>query len=256
MAKTALITGGSKGVGRKTAELLASAGCNVIVNYRSDQECAEQFVRKMAAAWGVKALAAAGDVSKKEDCEQLASTALQTFGRVDILVHNAGPYIDERKPMADYEWDEWNTLISGNMTAVFYLTKLLLPAMKENRWGRIITFGFDRVETAPGWVDRSAFAAAKTGLASLTKTIALEEAASGVTANMVCPGDIAGSWKERGMADAAGVNSPRVPVGRPGTGEDIARVVTFLASEDSSFITGAVIPVTGGQDVLGKHFRK
>ncbi|OMP65690.1 SDR family oxidoreductase [Domibacillus epiphyticus] len=256
MVKTALVTGGSKGIGRKTVELLALSGCNVIVNYRSDQEYAESFVKGVETSFDVKALSILGDVSKKEDCERLSASVLQEFGRVDILVHNAGPYIHERKRMGDYSWDDWNHLINGNVTSVFYLTKLLLPSMRENGWGRIITFGFDRVETAPAWVNRSAFAAAKTGLASLTKTLAAEEAASGVTANMVCPGDIIGSWKERSVVDAVGVDSPLVPVGRPGTGEDIARVVAFLASDESSFITGAVIPVTGGQDVLGKHLKE
>ncbi|MGG3449932.1 MULTISPECIES: SDR family oxidoreductase [Bacillaceae] len=256
MIKTALITGGSKGIGRKTAESLAAAGCRVVINYRSDREQAEQFASELSATFGVVAAAVGGDVSSKEDCEHIASFVLREFGGADIVVHNAGPYIHERKTMAEYSWDEWTMLMNGNMTAVFYLTKLLLPSMKENGWGRIITFGFDRVDTAPGWIDRSAYAAAKTGLASLTKTIAAEEAASGVTANMVCPGDITGSWKEKKMIDALGVHSTHVPVGRPGTGEDIARVVAFLVSEESSFITGAIIPVTGGQDVLGKHFRK
>lgn len=256
MTKTALITGGSKGIGRKTAQSLAEAGCRVVINYRSDREQAEQFANELSATFGVAAAVVRGDVSLKEDCEHIASFVLEEFGGADIVVHNAGPYIHERKTMVEYSWDEWSMLVNGNMTAVFYLTKLLLPSMKENGWGRIITFGFDRVETAPGWFCRSAFAASKTGLASLTKTIAMEEAASGVTVNMICPGDITGSWKEGNMADAIPVESCLVPVGRPGTGEDIARVVVFLASEESSFITGAIIPVTGGQDVLGKHFRK
>lgn len=252
MAKTALITGASKGMGRKTAEYLAAAGIHVVLNYRSDPEQAKALARHLAHQYNVEATAVYGDISKKEDCEQLAAAA----GAIDILIHNAGPYIQERKPMAEYAWDEWDTLISGNLTSIFYLTKLLLPGMKERGFGRVIAFGFDRVETAPGWVDRSAFAAAKTGAASLIKTIALEEAAYGITANMICPGDIGGAWKEKDIDDALGCEANRVPVGRPGTGGDIARVAAFLASEASSFITGAIIPVTGGQDVLGKHFRR
>ncbi|WNS82172.1 SDR family oxidoreductase [Domibacillus sp. DTU_2020_1001157_1_SI_ALB_TIR_016] len=251
MAKRALITGGSKGIGRKTAEYLAAAGCSVVINYRSDAASAELFATELSNRFGVQASAVQGDVSRKEDCENIASFS----GEIDILIHNAGPYIKERKPMADYSWDEWHGLISGNLTSVFYLSKLLLPGMKERGWGRLIAFGFDRVETAPAWVDRSAFAAAKTGLASLIKTIALEEASSGITANMICPGDIAGKWKEEDINAAEGKPAPLVPVGRPGTGGDIARVAAFLASEASAFITGAIIPVTGGQDVLCKHFR-
>jgi 3-oxoacyl-[acyl-carrier protein] reductase len=117
----------------------------------------------------------------------------------------------------------------------------------------MITIGFDRVETAPAWKFRSAYAAAKTGAASLTKTLAIEEAENGITVNMVCPGDIRGEYKEmkiKNVRDQSDINNP---IGRPGTGEDIARVISFLCNEDSDFITGSVIPVTGGKDVLNKH---
>ncbi len=157
--------------------------------------------------------------------------------------------------MADYEIKEWDYLINGNLNAVFYLSNLLIPYMRKQKWGRIITVGFDRVESAPGWIYRSAFAAAKSGLASLTKTIALEEAEHGITANMVCPGDIIGEWKEREIMESLKEKDDSVPVGRPGTGEDVSRVISFLADENSSFITGSVIPVTGGKDVLGKVYR-
>ncbi|HEY9577944.1 MAG TPA: SDR family oxidoreductase, partial [Pseudobacillus sp.] len=100
----------------------------------------------------------------------------------------------------------------------------------------------------------SAFAAAKAGLASLTRTISMEEAKNGITANMICPGDIADYWKEETIANAKRVTSSVVPVGRPGTGEDLARVVAFLISDHADFITGSMIPVTGGQDVLGKIY--
>jgi 3-oxoacyl-[acyl-carrier protein] reductase len=122
--------------------------------------------------------------------------------------------------------------------------------MRKQHWGRIITIGFDRVESTPGWVFRSAFGAAKTALASLTKTIAIEEAEYGITANMVCPGDIISRWKEKSIDEA--IISDSVPVGRYGTGEDISRVISFLIDEKSDFITGSIISVTGGMDVLGK----
>lgn len=158
--------------------------------------------------------------------------------------------------MGDYNISEWNYIINGNLNAVFYLSNLIIPSMRKRKWGRIITVGFDRVESAPGWIYRSAFAAAKSGLASLTKTIALEEAENGITANMVCPGDIVGEWKEKAIEDSLHTVDPTVPVGRPGTGEDVSRVISFLANEQSSFITGSIIPITGGKDVLGKIFRE
>jgi 3-oxoacyl-[acyl-carrier protein] reductase len=132
MAKTALVTGGSKGIGRKTAEYLAAAGHSIMINYRSGAQQAESFAAELADRYNVKTEAVYGDVSVKEDCEQVVSS----IGGVDILIHNAGPYIQERKPMSHYSWEEWNYLVNGNLTAVFYLTKLFLPGMKKRRFSR------------------------------------------------------------------------------------------------------------------------
>lgn len=254
--KTALITGGATGLGRRTALQLAAEGTNIVINYRNSKTEAEQLAEELTNRFNTKNLCVQGDITSFKDCEQIVSQALKEFTAIDIVVHNAGPYISERKKMADYQVDEWTYLINGNLNAVFYLSNLLIPSMRERKWGRIITVGFDRVESAPGWIYRSAFAAAKSGLASLTKTLALEEAENGITANMVCPGDITGEWKERAISESANAIDSSVPVGRPGTGEDISRVICFLAKEDSSFITGSIIPITGGKDVLGKAFRE
>lgn len=250
--KTALITGASRGIGKRTAITLAENGYNVVINYHKSKEEAESLGQQLSAAFGVQAAPIHGDISKKEDCERLIQAAAAEFGSIDIIIHNAGPYVAERKTLDEYSWEEWEYMVNGNLNSVFYLTKLSLPYMRANQWGRVITFGFDRVETAPGWIYRSAFAAAKTGLASFTRTLAAEEASNGITANMICPGDIAGEWKERGITEARTAEHDLVPVGRPGTGEDLARVVAFLVSEDADFMTGSIIPVTGGQDVLGK----
>lgn len=252
--KTALITGGSKGIGKCTATILAERGYNVIINYRSSKEAAEKLVIELSEKFAIEAVVVQGDVSNKEDCERLMHQSVESLGGIDILIHNAGPYVPLRKTMAEYEWDEWQYMINGNLSSVFYLTKLAMPYMRAKKWGRIITFGYDRVETTPGWIYRSAFAAAKAGLASLTRTISIEEAKNGITANMICPGDIADRWKEETIANAKRQSSSIVPVGRPGTGEDLARVVSFLVSDNADFITGSMIPVTGGQDVLGKIY--
>ncbi|KZR60158.1 SDR family oxidoreductase [Pseudobacillus badius] len=253
--KTALITGGSRGIGKCTAAVLAERGYNIIINYRTSKTEAEKLTAELSEQFGVGAIAVQGDISKKSDCEALIDQSAESFGGVDVLIHNAGPYISLRKTMDEYEWDEWQYMINGNLNSAFYLTKLALPYMRAEKWGRVITFGYDRVETAPGWIYRSAFAAAKAGLASLTRTLSLEEAKHGITANMICPGDIAERWKEETIANARRETSSLVPVGRPGTGEDLARVVSFLVSDDADFITGSMIPVTGGQDVLGKIYR-
>lgn len=255
--KNALITGGASGIGKRTAEALAEQGIHLVINYRKSEEQAKQLAQYLSTKYGTKNIAIQGDIATYESCQSIVSEINNHFASVDIVIHNAGPYIHERKKMIDYSVEEWNYIINGNLNSVFYLSKLLLPAMRAQNWGRFIMVGFDRVETAPGWLYRSAFAAAKTGLASLMRTIALEEAEFGITANMVCPGDIIGEWKEKDIQDSLECKDEKTPVGRPGTGEDIARVIAFLIAEQSSFLTGSVIPVTGGKDVLGKiHYQK
>jgi 3-oxoacyl-[acyl-carrier protein] reductase len=249
--KTALITGGASGIGKKTALYLAENGFQLAINYRNSEEEAISLANQLTERFGTKNIAVQGDVANKEDCIRIINETISIFHTVDVLVHNAGPYIHERKKLADYSFEEWNYIVQGNLSAVFYLTKLIIPSMRNQKWARIITFGFDRVETTPGWVFRSAFAAAKAGLASLTRTISIEEAENGITANMVCPGDVINEWKESNIGDAIGVIG-NAPIGRYGTGEDIARVIAFLVDEKSDFITGSIIPVTGGLDVLGK----
>jgi 3-oxoacyl-[acyl-carrier protein] reductase len=250
--KIAVITGGAKGIGRKTAHLLAQSGITIAVTYRNSKTEAEELIEELRRLYGVGGMAVQGDASIEAECIEAAGTIVNAYGKIDILIHNAGPYIHERKTMMDYSSQEWNYLINGNLNGFFYMAKEIIPYMRKNKWGRIITFGFDRSDTAPGWIYRSAFAAAKSGLTSLTKTLALEEAAHGITVNMVCPGDIIGEWKESGIDHAKNRNDKTVPIGRPGTGEDLARVIRFLCDERSDFITGSVIPVTGGKDVLNK----
>ncbi|AND41060.1 SDR family oxidoreductase [Cytobacillus oceanisediminis] len=254
--KAALITGGATGIGKRTAYVLAAKGIDLVINYRSSQKEAVSLCRELTKKYGTKNIALQGDISIPAECVKMSESALNDFPVIDIVIHNAGPYVHERKEMMEYTFEQWNYLINGNLNAVFYLSKLFIPKMREAGWGRIITIGFDRVESASGWIYRSAFAAAKTGAASLTKSIALEEAGNGITANMVCPGDIVGEWKEKKIEEAAEVQENASPVGRPGTGEDIARVISFLTDEKSDFITGSIIPVTGGKDVLGKVYQE
>jgi 3-oxoacyl-[acyl-carrier protein] reductase len=252
--KSVMITGGSKGIGSRTAIEFSKNGYKVFINYKSDVEYANDFVKQLRGVYNNEVFAVKGDVSNPDDCEKMAEITNEQCEGIDILIHNAGPYVKERKTFDEYSPEEWNYIVNGNLNSVFYLTRLMIPKMREKKWGRIITLGYDRVETSPGWVYRSAFAAAKAGLASFTKTISIEEAKNGITSNMVCPGDIVGEWKEDEIVRAKERKDPATPVGRPGTGQDVARVVEFLCREDSDFITGAVIPVTGGKDVLGKVF--
>lgn len=253
--KTALITGGATGIGKRTAIELAKQGINLVINYRSSEKEAYRLASFLSEEYGTRNTVVCGDMALQADCEKVVDEALDFSPQINILVHNAGPYKHERKSMIDYTPEEWNYITNGNLNALFYLCRRLIPRMREENWGRIITIGFDRVETAPGWIYRSAFAAAKTGLASLTKSLALEEAEFGITVNMVSPGDITNEWKEKDIRDADSMVDDESPIIRPGTGEDISRVIGFLVHEDSSFITGSIVPVTGGKDVLGKKTR-
>lgn len=246
------ITGSGTGLGKRTAIELAAKGSHLVLNYVNSEKETKQLALLLEKTYGINTLVLKGDISKFEECQLMVSRAIEHFGQIDILVNNAGPYIFERKQMIDYAIEEWDYMINGNLNSVFYLCKLTIPFMRKQGWGRIVNIGFDRAETAPAWKYRSAFAAAKVGLVSLTKTLALEEAKNKITVNMVCPGDIIGDWKEADIEQAKMHMDKGTPVQRAGTGEDIARMISFLCEEKSDFITGAVISVTGGKDVLAK----
>jgi len=248
----ALVTAGSKGLGKKVCERLLEDGFFLSINYRSDVNAVERLKREWEAFQG-RFVFLQGDVTKKDDLVRIVSKANEAFGPIDTLINNAGPYIFERKKLVDYTDDEWYNMIEGNLSSVFHLVKLVVPQMRKKRFGRIITYGFQGANSAPGWINRSAFSAAKVGLVSLTKTIAYEEAEYGITANMICPGNIVGEMKEANIADARKKTDSETPIGRSGTGEDIARIVSFLCDENSDMVTGAVIDVTGGVEVVHRY---
>lgn len=251
--RTALITGSAKGLGFRIAHELAAQGIRIAINYRSSVAEAQALRREIESRYHIDVLLLQGDVSSPTDAARLVDTVVSAWKRIDILIHNAGPYIKERKKLAEYTDEEWNTMIHGNLSSAFYLCRAAIPPMRDRRFGRIVTIGFEKAPSAPGWMYRSAFAAAKAGLVSLTRTIALEEAENGITANMVCPGDVVGDDKQRTIEEARSISDPDTPVGRPGTGEDISRAIAFFCNEQSDFITGAVLEVTGGKDVLNKY---
>ncbi|WP_416151492.1 SDR family oxidoreductase [Salipaludibacillus sp. HK11] len=247
----AIITAGSKGLGRKVSETLLDEGYSLTINYRSEKvigHLREVWADKLERIQFVK-----GDVTIKGDLVNLVEKAYERFSRIDVLVLNAGPYIFERKKLMDYSDDQWLQMIDGNLSSAFYLFKQVIPIMREQKYGRIITYGFQEAQHAPGWVYRSAFAAAKVGLVSLTKTISIEEAEYGITANMVCPGEILGEMKEANIEDARTAYDEETSIGRSGTGEDIARTILFLSEPKADMVTGAVVEVTGGVDVLHKY---
>lgn len=255
LMRHAVITAGSKGLGRKVTERFLKDGCSVTVSYRSDLAKVEEL-KKEWEPFSEQLQFVQGDISKKEDIERIIHKAMDRFGRIDYLINNAGPYIFERKKLVDYKEEEWYEMINGNLSSVFHFLKLTIPIMRDQHFGRIVTYGFQDAEQTPGWMYRSAYSAAKVGLVSLTKTVALEEAEFGITANMVCPGDIVGDMKEADIEIARKVEDTHTPVGRPGSGEDIARIIAFLCEEDSDLITGSVISASGGVRVVHRYDKR
>lgn len=249
IGRTALITGSAKGLGRRTAIELAALGCDIAINYVASQKEAEQLAEEIRSI-GRRAIAVKADISQPDMADKLVSAVENELGVVDILVNNAGPFIRERRLFADYKPEEIHYLMNGNLVGTMLLDHRVLPGMREREWGRIIHFGFGHAAEARSWPHRAVYAAAKVGLVSFTKTLAVEEAASGITVNMICPGDIRGNNKEKSIVDVAGMIDEESPRGRPGTGEDVARMIAFLCLPESDFITGNTIDVSGGLDPI------
>lgn len=247
----AIVTAGTKGLGKMVTERLLEDGCSVTVNFRSDT----RRVERLQDEWHMykdRLQFVQGDITDKDAIIHIVNEAVSRFDRVDYLINNAGPYVFQEKKLADYEDNEWYEMIEGNLSSVFHFAKKVIPIMRKQAFGRIITYGFQDAQYTPGWIYRSAFSAAKVGLASLTKTLAQEEAENGITANMICPGDITGARKEMDIQRAKAVDDAKTPIGRPGSGGDIARLIHFLCSDESDLITGGVFEASGGVDVVNR----
>jgi 3-oxoacyl-[acyl-carrier protein] reductase len=253
--RTALVTGSAKGLGRRTALELAASGCDVAINYVTSRDEAERLVQDIE-RMGRRACAVHGDIAKTDDAERLVSEVENKLGGIAILVNNAGPFIRERRLFADYRPEDIHYMMNGNLVGTMLMDHRVLPGMRSRQWGRIIHFGFGHASEARSWPHRAVYAAAKVGLVSFTKTLAVEEAANGITVNMICPGDIRGGNKEKSIADVEGILDDESPRGRPGTGEDVARMIAFLCLPESDFITGNTIDVSGGLDPIRTHLKR
>lgn len=252
--KTALVTGSAKGLGKRTALQLAENGCNLIINYQESELEAEQ-VKRQIESLGCRAIAVQADITTTAGVDKLAETAESWAGGVDILVNNAGPFVRKRRLFSEYDEETIVRLLHGNLLSVMLLDHRLLPRMRERKWGRIIHFGFGHAGEARAWPHRAVYAAAKTGLVSFTKSLAVEEAPYGITVNLIGPGDIRGVNKERSIDEVEDEYDSESPIGRPGAGEDVARVILFLCERKSAFLTGNVIDVTGGFDPIRANIK-
>jgi 3-oxoacyl-[acyl-carrier protein] reductase len=245
--RTALVTGGSRGIGRATAELLAEAGAKVAVNYRRDDRSAEDFVRRVRAAGG-EALALAGDLSRPEEARQLVRDVLAAWGRLDIVVNNAGIWEEDRAGAGDL--DTWDRTFGVNVRGAFVLTDAAIgPIEKE---GGSIVF-VSSTAGQRGEARHSAYAASKGALISYTKSLAAELGPRGIRVNCVAPG-----WVDTGMtAEALGDAESRaeieksIPLGRVGRPEDVAAAILFLVSDLARHVQGEVLNVNGGSVLVG-----
>ena len=239
--KVALITGGSRGIGREIALKLADEGAKIAINFTSNVAKAEE-VQKEIESKGKEVILVKGDVSNVADAEKIALTMFNKFGRIDILVNNAGITRDSLLlRMKDSDFDD---VINTNLKGVYNCTKQIAKYMIKNHYGRIVNMS--SIVALTGNVGQTNYSAAKAGIIGFSKSVAKELASRGVTVNVVAPGfiktDMTDSLPERIKESML----KEIPVGRIGTPEDIANVVKFLVSDSASYITGQVIRVDGG----------
>ncbi|GMA59891.1 SDR family oxidoreductase [Alicyclobacillus fastidiosus] len=249
LSRTAFVTSAGKGLGHAMVLALARAGWNVSFTYGGSEEEAKRLEAQITAAGGA-ALAIHCDLFDRASVLQAVAVAKQRFESIDALVHNFGPFVFERKPLADYDEDMWQRMMHGNLTNFFWLYTELIHDMRSRRFGRFVTIGYDGAGEARGWRFRAAYAAAKAGLAALTRSVAREERTFGITANMVCPGDIRGTDKMKMFDDVTGQVTEEGL--RPAVGEDIARAVAWLCHADSQEVNGTVLEITGAREILAR----
>lgn len=239
--KVALVTGGSRGIGRAIAVALAREGAKVAINFAGNEKAAEE-TKALVERAGSEAILLKADVSDKDADAALIDTVVKTYGKIDILVNNAG--ITRDSLMVRMKEDDFDAVIDTNLRSVFYLTKAVAKSMMKKRTGRIINMS--SVVGLTGNAGQVNYAAAKAGVLGITKSAAKELASRGITVNAVAPGFI-----ETDMTDVLSDTVKEsllheIPLKRMGEPKDVANAVLFLASDQSAYITGQVIHVDGG----------
>ncbi|CTQ32228.1 acetoacetyl-CoA reductase [Jannaschia rubra] len=238
MARIALVTGGSRGIGAAISKALKDAGCSVAATYAGNDEKAAAFTKET----GIKTYK--WDVADHAACKDGIAQVESDLGPVDILVNNAG--ITRDAPFHKMTPEQWNEVIGTNLTGVFNMTHNVWAGMRERKFGRIVTIS--SINGQKGQFAQANYSAAKAGDIGFTKSLAQEGARAGITVNVVAPGyintEMMSTIPEKVMNE---VILPQIPVGRLGEAEEIARCVAFLASDEAGFITGSTLSANGGQ---------
>jgi 3-hydroxybutyrate dehydrogenase len=252
--KTALVTGSTSGIGLGIAQTLAAQGANVVLNGLGNAEDIERQRARIASDCNVTVRYIGADLSQSAEIAAMMAAAIAEFGAVDILVNNAG--IQHVAPVDDFPVEKWNAILAINLTASFHTVRLALPAMKARKWGRIINIASAHALVASPF--KSAYVAAKHGIAGFTKTVALEVATLGITMNAICPGYVWTPLVEKQIPDTAkarGLTPQQViddvllhaqPTKQFVTIEQVAALAAFLASDAAASLTGAILPLDGG----------
>jgi len=239
--RTALVTGSGRNIGRAVALALAADGFNIVVNGLNKRVACEETAEAVR-AHGVEAVVAMGDAGTAEGCAEIAGTGISRFGAIDVLVHNAA--VRPSSPFLEMDEAEWRRVLDVNLSAAFWLARACLPGMVKAGWGRIVYFaGMNAIQ---GYDGRAHVSASKHGGWGLTKALAKEFAARGITANCISPGPIATDRADPAMAAHIESQVSRIPTGRLGAPEEVAAAVSLLASDKGAFINGQMLQVNGG----------
>lgn len=240
--RVALVTGSTSGLGKAIAFALGQAGAKVALNFCHDEQRAAQVFSEFEQA-GHQGILARASVIEEDEVRQLSERVRGELGGIDIVVVNATP-AQPQKPIEDYEWDDYRSMLDFFVKSPYLLARALLPHMKAQRWGRIVNIGsevFDR-----GTAQLSAYVAAKGAQNGWTRSMASELAPWGITVNMVSPGWIPGERHEAVPQRIKDKYLASIPIGRWGSGRDVAGAVTYFAGDAAAFVTGQVVVVNGG----------